>query len=120
MCTAEQVYELCRLVPAGRVVTYGEIARKLGCPGAARLVGQHLSKNTRSFMTAASTTLDTDLIPCHRVVKRDRTLGGYHGRTDTESREMQRKIELLKAEGIKLNVNGTRMLVDKSAIFTFD
>ena len=51
----ERVYELVRQVPAGKVVTYGQVARALGSPGAARTVGW--------AMRACP-----DDVPWHRVV----------------------------------------------------
>lgn len=119
MITADQVYTLCQQIPDGRVATYGEIARALGCPGAARVVGQFLRKNPKSYANVNGNVAVADLVPCHRVVAKDRTLGGYHGRTDPDSREMQRKIELLRSENVKLVVRGNRIIVDPSAIFTF-
>lgn len=53
----QQVYGLVALIPAGRVMTYGQVARLLGRPRAARLVGY--------AMSAAP-----DGLPCHRVVNR--------------------------------------------------
>ncbi|MBI4362125.1 MAG: MGMT family protein [Euryarchaeota archaeon] len=52
-------------IPPGRVLTYGEVARRIGRPGAARAVGQALSRNPVPL-----------LIPCHRVVA-SRGLGGF-------------------------------------------
>ncbi|HEV2317200.1 MAG TPA: methylated-DNA--[protein]-cysteine S-methyltransferase [Thermoplasmata archaeon] len=57
--------ELCK-VPAGRTVSYGELARKAGHPGAARAVGGSMHRNPLPVM-----------IPCHRVVGDDRSLTGY-------------------------------------------
>ena len=51
------VYEIVRSIPAGKVTTYGEIARLLGCPQACRLVGH----------TLKCVPGEADL-PCHRVV----------------------------------------------------
>jgi methylated-DNA-[protein]-cysteine S-methyltransferase len=53
-------------IPAGQVRTYGEIARAVGDPGAARAVGTACSRNPLPL-----------LIPCHRVVRSDGGLGGY-------------------------------------------
>ena len=47
--------------------SYGEIAGRLGCPGASRAVGQAIGANPVAW-----------LIPCHRVLRGDGTLGGYH------------------------------------------
>lgn len=55
----DQVYELARRVPKGKVTTYGEIARKLGNPRWARQVGWALHQNRDPKN------------PCHRVVDRN-------------------------------------------------
>jgi len=61
-----QVERALLQVPAGRVTTYGDIARALGDIRAARAVGEVLSTNAMP-----------DTVPCHRVVMADGSLGGY-------------------------------------------
>ena len=56
----------CRRIPRGEVVTYGELARRAGYPGAARAVGQVMATNRIPLV-----------IPCHRVVAAGGRLGGY-------------------------------------------
>jgi len=63
---SEAVYALVSLVPPGRVTTYGSIAALLGV--SPRLVGQALKRNTNPI-----------IVPCHRVVRSDGSLGGYSG-----------------------------------------
>jgi O-6-methylguanine DNA methyltransferase len=53
-------------IPWGRTASYGEIARRVGMPRAARAVGGAVGRNPISL-----------LIPCHRVIAADGTLGGY-------------------------------------------
>jgi len=55
-------------VPAGQVVSYGEIARRIGRPGGSRAVGQALGRNPIPIV-----------IPCHRIVAAGGGLGGYTG-----------------------------------------
>lgn len=55
----DQVYELVRHIPAGKVTTYGEIARALGTRDARR-IGHALHANPSG-----------DITPCHRVVTKD-------------------------------------------------
>ncbi|HJQ83514.1 MAG TPA: methylated-DNA--[protein]-cysteine S-methyltransferase [Candidatus Binatia bacterium] len=55
-------------VPAGQVVSYGEIARRIGQPGGSRAVGQALGRNPIPIV-----------IPCHRVVAAGGRIGGYTG-----------------------------------------
>jgi O-6-methylguanine DNA methyltransferase len=64
-----KVWTACASVPKGETITYVELARRIGHPGAARAVGTALSKNP--FAPA---------IPCHRVIRNDGGMGGYSGR----------------------------------------
>lgn len=61
-----EVLAVLRRIPAGEVRTYGEVARAVGQPGAARAVGTACARNPVPL-----------LIPCHRVVRSDGGLGGY-------------------------------------------
>lgn len=61
-----RVYEFARRVPPGRTVTYGEIARALGEPGASRAVGQALGQNPFA-----------PIVPCHRVLAAGAQSGGF-------------------------------------------
>jgi AraC family transcriptional regulator of adaptative response/methylated-DNA-[protein]-cysteine methyltransferase len=54
-------------IPLGCAVTYSDIAIRLGKPGAARAVGSAVGRNPISFA-----------VPCHRVLRKDGALGGYH------------------------------------------
>jgi O-6-methylguanine DNA methyltransferase len=75
----KRVYEACKRIPRGSVVTYSEIARAIGSPRASRAVGNALNKNPFSS------------VPCHRVIRNDGSVGGFaHG--------TNRKVELLKKE----------------------
>ncbi len=56
---------VCR-IPAGKTWTYGQLAKVIGHPGAARAVGSALSKNRHPI-----------IIPCHRVVPASGGVGGY-------------------------------------------
>ncbi len=74
---ARQVYEAVRNVPAGRTVTYGEIAAVMNRPTAARAVGRALGRNPVPL-----------IIPCHRVVAASGKAGGFsaHGGAATKAR----------------------------------
>lgn len=60
------VYRALLDVPAGQVVTYGELARRAGRPAAARAVGSAMAENPIAIV-----------VPCHRVVRADGSLGRY-------------------------------------------
>lgn len=64
-----KVYKALCKIPAGKTITYAELARRAGSPGAARAVGQAMAKNPFPIV-----------IPCHRVVAGNGKLGGYSGR----------------------------------------
>jgi O-6-methylguanine DNA methyltransferase len=81
-----------RAIPRGEVRSYGDIARAIGRPGAARAVGGAVGRNPVAF-----------LIPCHRVVAGDGTLGGYGGGWwGDHERLLDLKARLLAGEGISL------------------
>ncbi len=62
-----KVWEALLAVPTGHVTTYADIANAIGHPAANRAVGTAVGRNPISF-----------LIPCHRAIRRDGALGGYH------------------------------------------
>jgi methylated-DNA-protein-cysteine methyltransferase-like protein len=83
----EMVYQVVRLIPKGRVTSYGSIAKYLGAAGSSRLVGyaMHGAHNQKPK------------VPAHRVVNRNGLLTGkHHFATPYEMRE------LLEREKIKV------------------
>jgi methylated-DNA-[protein]-cysteine S-methyltransferase len=78
------VYDLLLKIPAGKVSTYGDLAKALGNPAASREIGRILGRNPNPIT-----------VPCHRVVMSDGKVGGYAYGSD-------KKIELLEEEGISL------------------
>ena len=82
----EKCYTLVKKIPKGKITTYKEIANALGTKGY-RAVGNILNKNPNLIT-----------VPCHRVVKSNGEIGGYAG-------GMEKKIELLKSEGIPIKDN---------------
>jgi O-6-methylguanine DNA methyltransferase len=80
----QKVYEIAAKIPAGKVLTYGQLARLAGSPRAARAVGMCMSKNR-----------DTKAVPCHRVVAADGKLTGYSMGDGIET-----KREMLMREGV--------------------
>jgi methylated-DNA-[protein]-cysteine S-methyltransferase len=80
-------------IPRGHVSTYSRIAKKIGTPKGARAVGNALANNPFPL-----------IIPCHRAIRSDGTLGGFQG-----GFEMKKK--LLENEGVVLS-NG-KVSMDK-------
>jgi len=80
----EKVYEVVRQIPYGRVTSYGTIARKIGSPQSARMVGY--------AMNAAHNLED---VPAHRVVNRN---GMLTGKFHFEGTNLMQ--QLLESEGI--------------------
>ena len=64
----QRVFEVARMIPYGRITTYGAIARYLGAPGAARMVGWAMNQSHTS----------SEYVPAHRVVNRVGLLTGKH------------------------------------------
>ncbi len=79
-----QVLTGCATIPWGDTRTYGQLAVQIGCPRGARAVGQALGRNPVPI-----------LIPCHRVISSDGSLGGFGAGV-----EMKRR--LLALEGVTL------------------
>ncbi len=84
-----RVLEGARTIGRGEVTSYGRLARRIGAPGAARAVGAAMGRNPFWL-----------LVPCHRVVAGDGTIGGYGD--DPDGPEIKR--DLLALEGIALPV----------------
>ena len=80
----EAVWRELRKIPLGETRSYADIAAAVGAPGAVRAVG-----------TANGSNPVAVLVPCHRVIRSDGTLGGYGG-------GLPNKKKLLSAEGIEL------------------
>lgn len=76
----QRVWQALKEIPAGEVRTYGELAARLGLPGAARAVGNACAANPVAL-----------LVPCHRVVGAGGALGGYRW-------GVARKLALLRRE----------------------
>jgi O-6-methylguanine DNA methyltransferase len=78
----KRVWLECIRIKSGRTSTYSEIARKIGHPNAARAVGNALARNPFA-----------PDVPCHRVVRKDGSPGGYSvkggisGKTELLSKE---------------------------------
>lgn len=82
----ERVYQTVKLIPAGRVTSYGAIARFLGAAGSARMVGW-----------AMNNAHDLEDVPAQRVVNRLGMLTGKHHFGGTNAMQ-----QLLENEGVKV------------------
>ena len=76
-----KVLNVTAKIPIGKTRSYKWVAQQVGSPKAVRAVGQALRRNPYPV-----------IIPCHRVIKEDGTLGGYAGGSG------ERKAELLNIE----------------------
>lgn len=81
----QQVYAIARAIPPGRTLTYGEVARRLGDPGASRAVGQALGANPFA-----------PVVPCHRVLAAGGRSGGFSAEGGAAT-----KLRMLEIEGAR-------------------
>ena len=79
---SEKVIVVVKKIPRGKVLTYGQVAKRAGNAKAYRAVGNILNKNYNLK------------IPCHRVIRSDGTLGWYN-------RGEKKKKQMLKKDGYK-------------------
>jgi methylated-DNA-[protein]-cysteine S-methyltransferase len=99
-----QVYEAARAVAPGTTLTYGEIATRIGAPGAARAVGQALGKNPFPIV-----------VPCHRVLAAGGKMGGF-----TATGGVNTKARMLALEGVVATPEPQPALFDGNAGLGFD
>jgi O-6-methylguanine DNA methyltransferase len=95
----EHVYKLIKKIPSGRISTYKILARECGNPNGARAVGKYLSINPTPI-----------ILPCHRIVCSNGSIGGYSGVGGVNM-----KIRLLKIEGV--NVINNKVIEFEKLLF---
>ena len=95
----EKIYQKLLQVPSGYVTTYGDLAKAINLKNGQRIVGQIMKKNQFPV-----------IVPCHRVVKSDGTIGGY-------AYGIERKKYMLSKEG--LEINNDKILNFKKNLFRF-
>jgi O-6-methylguanine DNA methyltransferase len=98
-----RVYEAARAIPAGMTLSYGDIAARVGAPGAARAVGQALGRNPFPIV-----------VPCHRVLAAGGKIGGFSAQGGVAT-----KRRMLAIEGAQLN-DATPPLLDGNGALGFD
>jgi methylated-DNA-[protein]-cysteine S-methyltransferase len=97
------VLEAVAGIPWGQTASYGQIARRIGSPRATQAVGGALGRNPIMF-----------LIPCHRVIASDGTLGGWGGdRWGDATHRLRNKSDLLLREGVKVAPPADRARADR-------
>jgi len=77
-----RVYAVTRTIAAGHVLTYGEVAARVGADATARAVGQSLARNPMPIV-----------VPCHRVVASGGALGGFSAPGGTQTKRRLLAIE---------------------------
>ena len=97
-----RVYEVARTIPPGKTLSYGDLAARLGAPGAARAVGQALGRNPFPIV-----------VPCHRVLAAGGKIGGFSAQGGVVT-----KRRMLAIEGAQMN--GVTQLFDGDGTFGFD
>ena len=95
----EKIYRKLLEVPSGYVTTYGDLAKAINLKNGQRVVGQIMKNNPFPV-----------IVPCHRVVKSDGTVGGY-------AYGSERKKHMLAKEG--LEINDDKILDFKKNLFYF-
>lgn len=95
---SQKVYSLTKRIPQGKVITYGQIAKKIGKPKAARAVGNALHQNP-----------DPKSIPCHRVVNQEGRLApnfANQGWQEQKRRLIKEKVKFQEENKVDLKTSG--------------
>jgi len=85
-----RIFSIVRKIPKGKVASYGRVARL--AKTSPRAVGQIMKRNPFA-----------PKVPCHRVICSDGKIGGFNG---SNKKNIQKKINLLRKEGVKLKTTG--------------
>jgi methylated-DNA-[protein]-cysteine S-methyltransferase len=97
-----RVYEMARTIPPGMTLSYGDIAARIGAPGAARAVGQALGRNPFPIV-----------VPCHRVLAAGGKIGGFSAQGGIATKRRMLTIE-------DAPMNGATVLFAEEVGFGFD
>jgi methylated-DNA-[protein]-cysteine S-methyltransferase len=84
---SKRVYEFTRAIPAGRTISYGELAKRIGSPNSARAVGRALGANPIPL-----------IVPCHRVIAANGALTGFSAAGGVDLKAHLLEIERMSLE----------------------
>ena len=84
----KKVYDFVRTIPKGKTATYKEVAVAIGHPKAYRAVGNALNKNPFA-----------PIVPCHRVIKSDGSIGGFASGTLKKVKLLQNELQSTTSRG---------------------
>lgn len=87
-----KVYEACRRIPPGKTAGYRDLARAAGSENAARAVGNAMAHNPLPLV-----------VPCHRVLRADGSIGGF-----SSPQGVEQKRRMLRLEGVELRGHQVR------------
>jgi O-6-methylguanine DNA methyltransferase len=99
-----RVYQVARTIAPGTTMSYGDLAARLGQPGAARAVGQALGRNPLAIV-----------VPCHRVLAAGGRVGGFSANGGVTT-----KLRLLTIERDSTRLNGSAAAADSARSLGFD
>ena len=99
---SDSVYGIVKGIPAGKVMSYSQVAERAGSPGAARAVGMLMAENGLPGSGPGR-------IPCHRVVKADGSVGGY----SAEGGPVRKRL-MLEREGVRFSSGQMNVITNAS------
>ena len=98
----KKVFDAISKIPKGKISTYKLVADFIKCRSA-QAVGQALKRNPFA-----------PVVPCHRVISSNLTIGGFGG--ETSGKKIRDKIKILKSEGVKFKDG---KIADEGMVFNF-
>ena len=100
-----RVYEVARAIPPGETSTYGQIAKAIGEPGAARAIGRAMGDNPWPI-----------IVPCHRVLGADGKAGGFSANGGVETKAKLLTIERARTNAAPTPVSYTHLTLPTKRI----
>ena len=101
-----KIYTILKKVPKGKVTTYKALAEAAKTK-AYRAVGQAMRCNPYA-----------PIVPCHRVVASDGSIGGFQGSKNTKGKEIRKKVRMLRSE--KVDVKQNKVVNFERVLFEFN